>query len=183
MPLMKRLSQVARASGVGSARPLVSATLRKLKLSRPFQPSAAAVAAYDAAIEEKVAAIDRLPSKYRAEARELIWHYVMKGYDASGLARELSDRFGITPDRAKLIAQSQCKMARAVMANAERMQRGIREGVWLHNPRCGIRSHGALGGRRYELASGIPVEGKRAWPSNEAACLCSSIDVKGPEED
>jgi uncharacterized protein with gpF-like domain len=188
MELMKRLSQYARSAGVfmssvESSHPYVSATLRKVGLSKPFKPTPAAVKAFGAVIAEKVMLIDRLPPKYRQDAYELIWRYVMKGYDASGLARELPDRLGIAPDRAKLIARSQCNMARAVMENAERMEMGIREAVWHHETRCEIRSHNALNGRRYLLAQGASLDGKRLWPGSEPSCYCSSIDIKASDEE
>jgi uncharacterized protein with gpF-like domain len=186
--LMKRLSQYARSAGafvssVESSHPLVSRTLRKVGLSKPFKPTPAAIKAYGAVIAEKVALIDRLPAKYRQEGYELIWSHVMKGYDASGLARELSDRLGMAPDRAKLIARSQCNMARAVMENAERMEMGIREAVWHYETRCGIRSHSTLIGRRYVLAEGASLDGKRLWPGSEPSCYCSGIDIKVSDED
>ena len=188
MELMKRLSQYARSAGVfvssvESSHPYVSATLRKVGLSRPFKPTPAAIKAYGAVIAENVALIDRLPIKYRKEAHELIWSYVMRGYDASGLARELPDRFGIAPDRAKLIARSQCNMARAVINNADRMEMGIKEALWHHDARCGIRSHVALNGRRYVLEQGASLDGKRLWPGREPACNCSSTDIKASDEE
>ena len=146
MELLKRLSQYGRSAGafvssVESSHPLVSATLRKVGLSRPFKPTPAAVKAYGAVIAEKVGLIDRLPAKYRQEAYALIWSHVMKGYDASGLARELPDRLGIAQDRAKLIARSQCNMARAVIENTERMEMGIRE---CKSTRAGKRTVSAI---------------------------------------
>jgi hypothetical protein len=89
-----------------SSRPIVTATLRKIGLVRPFMPTPAAIVAYRAVVAEKVALIDRLPSVYRHYANILIWRHVMRGFDAAGMARELSKRFGITPDRAKRIARS-----------------------------------------------------------------------------
>ena len=188
MELMKRLSQYARSAGafvssVESSHPLVSGTLRKVGLSKPFKPTPAAIKAYGAVIAEKVALIDRLPAKYRQETHERIWRHVMNGYDASGLARDLSNRLGMAPDRAKLIARSQCNMARAAMENAERMEMGIREAVWQFETRCGIRSHRALNGRRYVLATGASLDGKRLWPGSEASCYCSSVDIKASDDD
>jgi uncharacterized protein with gpF-like domain len=188
MELMKRLSQYARSAGAfvlsaETSHPYVSATLRKVGLSKPFKPTPAAIKAYGAVIAQKVALIDRLPAKYRQEAHKLIWSYVMKGYDASGLARVLSDRLGMAPDRAKLIARSQCNMARAVMVNAERMELGIRESVWHYETRCGNRSHRGLNGRRYVLAQGASLDGKRLWPGGEPSCYCSCIDIKASDEE
>jgi hypothetical protein len=185
--LMKRLSEYARTAGAfvskESSRPFVSATLRKVGLSKPFKPIPAAIKAYGAVIAEKVLLIERLPPKYRQEAYELIWVYVMKGYDASGLAHELSNRLGMAPDRAKLIARSQCNMARAVIANAERMEMGLREAVWHYETRCGIRGHRGLNGRRYLLAHGASLDGVQLWPSSEPSCCCSSIEVNTSDEE
>jgi len=188
MELMKRLSQYAQSAGafvssMESSHPLVSATLRKVGLSKPFKPTPAAVTAYGAVIADKVALIDRLTPKYRQEAYELIWSHVMKGYDASGLANELSNRLGMAPDRAKLIARSQCNMARAVMENAERMEMGIREAMWHTEPRCGIRSHSGLNNRIYVLAKGASLDGKYLWPGSEPTCYCTSMDIKAADEE
>lgn len=187
MELMKRLTQYARSAGifmssVESSHPHFSATLRKVGLSKPFKPTPAAINAYGAIIAEKIALIDRVPRKYRQEARELIWSYVMKGFDATGLAYELSNRLGMAPDRAKLIARSQCHMARAVMENADRVERGIKEAVWHTETRCGIRNHRALNGLQYALAEGASLDGKRLWPGSEPSCHCSSIDIKASDE-
>jgi uncharacterized protein with gpF-like domain len=188
MELMKRLGQYARSAGVfvsslESSHPYVSATLRKVGLAKPFKPTPAAIKAYGALIAEKVALIDRLPPKYRKETQQLIWNHVMKGFDASGLARELSDRLGMAPDRAKLIARSQCDMARAMMENTERMEIGIREAVWHYETRCRIRSHGTLNRQRYALAKGASLDGKWLWPGSEPSCYCSSIDIKTSAEE
>jgi uncharacterized protein with gpF-like domain len=185
--LIKRLTEYGRSAGafvsIQSSHALVSGTLRKVGLSKPLKPTPAAIKAYGAIIAEKVALIDRLPAKYRQEAYELIWVHVMKGYDASGLARQLSDRLGMAPDKAKLIARSQCNMARAVMQNAERMEMGIREAVWQYKTRCRIRSHTAFDGRRYLLAQGVSLDGKWLWPNSEPSCYCASIDIKASDEE
>jgi hypothetical protein len=183
MELMKRLSQYARSAGAFVSRESSHPALRKVGLSKPFKPTTAAIKAYGAVIAEKVSLIDRLPPKYRQDAYEIIWSHVMRGYDASGLARELSDRLGMVPDRAKLIARSQCNMARAVMVNAERMEIGVREAVWHYERRCEIRSHGALNGQRYVLAKGASLDGKWLWPGSEPGCYCSSIDIVASDED
>jgi uncharacterized protein with gpF-like domain len=183
MELMKRLGKIAQSasslvSHAESSHAFVAAPLRKLGLSKPFEPTAAAVKAYEAVIAHKVALIDRLPSKYRKDTQEVIWKFVMKGYDAPGLARELHDRFGIVLDRAQQIARSQCKMARAVMENADRMETGIREAVWRHDAaQCALPSHRAFNGRRYLLAQGASLDGKSVWPGSELQCFCSSIPI------
>ncbi len=140
---------------------------------------------YQAAIAYKVASIDRLPSKYRKDAQEVIWNSVMKGFDVAGLARELHDRFGIVRERAQLIASAQCRMARSVMENAHRIEQGLRQAVWQRDARCGIPSHQALDGKPYLLARGAEFDGKRVWPSGEPQCFCTSslMDASAEEED
>ena len=188
MDLKKRLGQYARSarmlvSGADSSRPYFEATLRKVGLARPFMPTPAAIDAYKAVIAEKVALIEHLPSQYGREAYALIWNRVMRGFDTSGLARELSEQFGFTPDRAKRVAQSQCKMAHAVMENAARTETGIREAVWHTEKRCAIRSHRGLHGRKYILENGVSLDGKSIWPGSEPECYCSSITIRETEDE
>jgi hypothetical protein len=193
MELIKRLNKFAQSAGTlisqpsaGAQKAFVLAPLRKLGWSVPFKPTAASVKVYQAVIADKVALIDRLPSKYRKDVQEVVWNSVMKGYDVAGLARELQDRFGIIPERAQQVAGAQCKMARAVIENAQRIELGVTHLVWRHDgKRCEIQSHITLDGKRYPLARGANLDGKRAWPSSEPQCFCTSteIDVATQEED
>jgi hypothetical protein len=190
MDLKKRLTKFAQSAGTlimppgaGVPRSLVLAPLRKLGWTVPFKPTAAAVKVYQAVIAEKVALIDRLPSKYRKEAQEVVWNFVMRGYDSAGLARELHDRFGIVAERAQHIAGMQCKMARAVIENAQRIELGIAEALWRHDgARCQMPGHRALDGKRYSLAQGANIEGKRVWPGGEPHCFCASAPLESSDQ-
>jgi uncharacterized protein with gpF-like domain len=187
MELIKRLTKFAQGTaitlpGMGRQNAFVLAPLRKLGWAVPFQPTAAAVKVYQAVIADKVALIDRLPSKYRKDAKQVVWDYVMKGYDVAGLARELNDRFGIVAQRAQLVASMQCKMARSVIENAQRIELGIVEAIWSHDSeKCTIPSHKAFDGKRYALARGAVFDGKRVWPSSEPECFCTSTAIDGAE--
>jgi len=133
---------------------------------------------YQAVIAEKVALIDRLPAKYRREARELVWHSVMNGYDDVGLAHELHERFGLIPERARLLATIQCKMARSVIENARNIEIGVREAIWCcEQDRCPSPSHQGFNGQHYGLVSGAHLDGKRVWPGSEPDCLCASVSI------
>jgi len=183
MELVKRLSQFATPNA-GAPAHFLLAPLRKLGLSAPFKPTATEIKVYQAVISAKVALIDRLPSKYRKDAKEVIWDSVMKGYDVAGLARELHDRFGIVPERAQQIASAQCRMAHSVMENAHRIELGLKEAVWRHDSaRCAIMSHRAFDGKRYALARGANLDGKRVWPSGEPQCFCTSEIEASAKED
>jgi hypothetical protein len=180
MELKKSFSKFAQSAGtlipnVGAPPDFLLAPLRRLGLSAAFNPSPTAVKVYQAVIAQKVALIDRLPSKYRKDAQQVIWSCVMKGYDVAGLARELHERFGIVQERAKVIASAQCRMARSVMENAQRIEQGLTEAVWNYDSgRCGILSHQALDGKPYVLSRGAKLDGKRVWPSGEPQCFCTS---------
>jgi uncharacterized protein with gpF-like domain len=190
MELKKRLTKFAQSAGTlimspGARGPnsLVLAPLRKLGWTVPFKPTAAAVKVYQVVIADKVALIERLPSKYRKEAQEVVWNFVMRGYDTAGLARELHDRFGIVPERAQLIAGTQCRMARAVIENAQRIELGIAEARWRHDgDGCQMPGHRALDGKRYPLAQGASIDGKRVWPGSEPQCLCTSAPLDPSEQ-
>jgi hypothetical protein len=190
MELKKSFSKFAQSAGalisipnVGASPDFLLAPLRKLGLSAAFNPTPTAVKVYQAVIAQKVALIDRLPSKYRKDAQEVIWNFVTKGFDVAGLARELHDRFGIVQERAKLIAGAQCRMARSVMENAQRIEQGLTQAVWhFDSGRCGILSHQALDGKPYILARGAKLDGKPVWPSGEPQCFCTSSAIEDPAE-
>jgi SPP1 gp7 family putative phage head morphogenesis protein len=158
------------------------ARLRSLRRPAPFKPTAASVKVYRAVISDKVALIDRLPSKYRSDVQELVWDAVMRGYDVPGLARELHDRFGIATKRAQSIARSQCRMARSVIDNAQWIEAGLKEAVWNHDTvNCVVSNHRALHGKRYVLARGVDLDGRRVWPGSEPECFCGSSEIATPE--
>jgi hypothetical protein len=190
MELKKTFSKFAQSAGTlisiptGAPPDFLLAPLRKLGLSAPFHPTPTAVKVYQAAIAYKMTSIDRLPSKYRKDAQEVIWNSVMKGFDVAGLARELHDRFGIVRERAQLIAGAQCRMARSVMENAHRIEQGLTEAVWRYDSgRCGIPSHQGLDGKPYVLARGAKLDGRRVWPSGEPQCFCTSSTIDASEEE
>jgi hypothetical protein len=189
MELRKRFSKFAQSAGTlisipnGATPDFLLAPLRKLGLSAPFHPTPTAVKVYQAVIAHKVALIERLPSKYRKDAQEVIWNSVMRGYDVAGLARELHDQFGIVRERAQLIASAQCRMARSVMENALRIEQGLIQAVWHHDSvRCGMPSHRGLDGKPYVLARGAELDGKRLWPSSEPHCFCTSGAIDASAE-
>lgn len=153
---------------------ILTSSWRKLTRRKPLQLSTRAIDAYRGVIVVKVAWIDRLPSKYRKEAIEIVWSAVMRGYDDAGLAQELHERFGFTRARARDIAKSQCRMASAVIENAENLEKGFLNAVWVHKPRCTVPSHGAFNFRRYNLRTGACIDDKQVLPGSEPGCFCQA---------
>jgi hypothetical protein len=66
---------------------ILTSSWRKLTRRKPLQLSTRAIDAYRGVIVVKVGRIDRLPSKYRKEAIEIVWSAVMRGYDDAGLVQ------------------------------------------------------------------------------------------------
>lgn len=182
MELLKRLTDLTRSAGA-AAFPTAGATgdtvLRRL-LKRPAEVNltATSLKVYKAVIPAKIEMIDKLPAKYRQGAQESVWNAVTRGYDVLGLARELEDRFGLGPERAKLTAAAQCKMAQSVIENTQLIESGLTEAVWSYDAvRCTVPAHQALDGKRYALARGVDLDAKRVWPSSEPPCFCASVPI------
>jgi hypothetical protein len=189
MELLKRLSKVAQIARTGFANPesgarrLLAGALRKRRRSVPFNPTPASIKVYRAVIANKVALIDRLPSKYRKAATDVVWNSVMRGYDEAGLANDLHEQFGITAERAARIALCQCNIARSVIDHASLIETGEKAAIWQYEEgRCTLKSHKALAGRRYLLAGGALIDGKRVWPGSEPTCLCTFTRIDTPAE-
>jgi hypothetical protein len=159
-----------------STRLLLAAQFRKLKGTKPLRLSANALKAYRAAIAQKVLLIERLPSRYRTDVIEAVWISVMKGYDEAGLAHALHDKFGFLPDRAQRIAVTQCKMARAIIDNARRMDAGLLNAVWSYSPSCASAGHQAFHGQRYNLRTGANLDGKWVLPGSAPDCECTCAE-------
>jgi hypothetical protein len=180
MDLLKRLSELVQTARIGlasqdvrGAQRLLWAALRKRGPAVHFNPTPASIKVYRAVIASKVALIDRLPSKYRQDAIDIVWSMVMKGYDEAALGKELHDRFGLSLERAARIAHSQCNMARSVIDNASLIEIGVKEAMWQYQGSCMLKGHEALAGRRYVLAGGLLVGDKRVWPGSEPMCSCT----------
>ena len=159
-----------------STRLLLAAQFRKLKGAKPLRLSANALKAYRGAIAQKVLLIERLPSRYRADVIEAVWVSVMRGYDEAGLAHALHDKFGFLPDRAQRIAATQCKMAKAIIDNARRMDAGLLNAVWSYSPSCAGAGHKAFHGQRYNLRTGANLDGKWVLPGSAPDCECTCAE-------
>jgi uncharacterized protein with gpF-like domain len=182
MGLLRRLSGLVQSASElalndsEEADVFVGGPRRRLGRRSIFEPTPRSLAAYEAVLAEKVALIDRLPAKYRREAQQLVWSAVLEGYDDAALARDLQDRFGLSPERARLIARTQCTMARAVIENVHRMELGLTEAVWICSKKHASEpAHLVLNGRRYPVKTGVTLNGKSIWPGSEPGCYCASV--------
>jgi hypothetical protein len=187
MSLFSRLSEFVQSAPAGrnvlATDSLGSGPLRRFRRRPVFAPTPKSLGAYKLVLAQKVAMIDRLPKKYQREAEQVVWDAVLAGYDAAALAKNLHDRFGISSDRAQLLARIQCFMARSVIENAHRIELGLTEAVWICSPKHPEEpAHVALNGRRYPLSTGVTLNNKSIWPGSEPGCFCTSVVNSADDE-
>jgi uncharacterized protein with gpF-like domain len=165
-----------RAFGVTQTQ--LRAALKEAGFTVKFQPTPGSQAAYQAVIAEQVNLIKSIPQQYLKDVETKVWGSVMKGGDMYALSVDLRKTYGITRDRAALIARDQNNKAKAIIERARRQELGITHAIWQHSaggvtPR---RTHVALSGKAYPLAQGAwdADEGKYVLPGELINCRCTS---------
>lgn len=141
-----------------------------------FKPSAASVEGFAAVIQENVALIRSIPEQYLTQVEGDVWRAVNAGHDLGALTDTLQRRYGITRDRAVLIARDQSNKATAAMENARRRELGITQAIWQHSaagkePRP---SHVAAAGKVFDLDKGMYLDGEWLLPGEAINCRCTS---------
>lgn len=135
--------------------------------------------AYQGVIGENVNLIKSIPQQYLTQVETLVMQSVQRGRDLGGLTKELQARYGITRRRAALIARDQNNKATSVMTAARQQALGITQGVWRHSnagaePR---KSHVDASGEKFNLSTGMLIDGKRIMPGEEINCRCTWAPV------
>ena len=143
-------------------------------LTIKFKPTPAMVAAYSKAITGFVANIADIPDDRKGELHELLWRTVMVGYDRAACTAGLVEEFGLETRRAAEISSHQHSLARITMDIARRLDSGVTEATWMYAgiPCEGQSNHATLDGRRFNIATGVLVDGKWIWPGSEPGCRC-----------
>lgn len=146
-----------------------------------FQPTPASAAAYQAVVAEQVNLITSIPEQYLKDVETKVWQSVMKGSDLHALSVDLRKTYGITRERAALIARDQNAKAKAIIERTRRQELGITHAIWQHSaggkvPRA---SHVAMSGKPYSISQGMwdPDEGEYVWPGSLINCRCTSRAV------
>ena len=146
-----------------------------------FQPTPGSVAAYQAVAAEQVNLIKSIPQQYLKDVQSKVWQSVMHGGDLHELSLGLQETYGVTADRAALIARDQNAKAKAVIERTRREEMGITHAIWMHSsggkvPRA---THVAMDGKPYRIAQGMydSAEGKYVLPGELINCRCVSKAV------
>ena len=97
----------------------------------------------------------------------------------------------MTKQRAGEISRSINNKAKALMNREQQLSIGIRYAIWIYsgapcwlnpkNPSAkDIRqdaAHKAAGGKRYEVAKGMLLNGRYKWPGQDEGCKCVSRSI------
>lgn len=146
-----------------------------------FEPTPASRAAYQAVVAEQVNLIKSIPQQYLKDVESKVWGSVMKGADMHALSVDLRKTYGITRDRAAIIARDQNNKAKAILEKTRREELGITRAIWQHSaggkvPRA---THVAMSGKAYAIAQGMydSNEKKYVLPGELINCRCTSRAV------
>lgn len=153
--------------------------MRKAGMTVKFQMSPKMQDVYQAVIAEQVGLIKSIPEKHLNEVQGLVMRSIQHGRDLGPLAKDIQERYGITRNRAALIARDQNNKATAVLTQVRCQELGITEAIWVHSGggRHPRPEHVAFSGKKYNIAKGAYLEGKWVWPGSEINCRCVSKPI------
>ncbi len=172
------LSQRFAKKAFGVTQTQMRAALKDAGFTVKFDPTPGSRAAYQAVIAEQVNLIKSIPAEYLKAVESKVWGSVMKGADMHALSVDLRKTYGITRDRAALIARDQNNKAKAIIEKTRRQELGITHAIWQHSaggkvPRA---THVAMSGKAYVIAQGMydSDEGAYVLPGELINCRCTS---------
>lgn len=144
-----------------------------------FEMTPAVRDAFNASLAENVGLIKSIPAQYLQQVEGVVMRSYSAGRDLETMVKELKELYPGASHRAELIARDQSNKANAVVNQARQLELGIEEAIWMHShagktPRP---SHVAADGKRYKIAEGCLIDGKRIQPGEEINCRCTSRAV------
>lgn len=134
--------------------------------------------AFAASLEANVGLIKSIPEKYLQQVEGVVMRSYSTGRDLATMTKELRALYPITNRRAAFIALDQSNKANAVVQQARQLELGIKEAIWLHSGggRHPRPEHVKAGKekRRFNIAEGCLIDGKKILPGQEINCRCVS---------
>ena len=141
-----------------------------------IRPSRYTKDAVQASIAENVSLIKSIPQQYLERVRGAVNRAVASGMDRGGLARELSEGYGVTERRAAFISRDQTNKATAALAASTDADLGVTEGIWVHVPgrKTSRPSHVRMNGQKFRLDEGLwdPDVRKKVKCGELPGCAC-----------
>lgn len=157
--------------------------LRKAGFTVRLQMSPYTEEMLKASLGENVGLIKSIGVQYLGKVEQSVWASVKGGFDLGTLAKELQHAYGVTENRAKLIARDQGAKANAVIEMARRKELGITEAIWYHSSagKTYRKSHVAAHGKRFDIEKGLYLDGKFTLPAQEINCFVGSTELSNTQ--
>lgn len=159
-----------------------SAFMKSLKgagWSVKFQITPAMRDALNSSVEANVELIKSIPDQYFLDLQGSVMRAYSTGRDLETLTKEIREIYPVTKKRAEFIARDQTNKATSVASRTRQLELGIEEAIWMHSgagkhPRP---EHVKANGERFNLKTGMLIDGKYIFPGEEPNCRCTSRPV------
>ena len=153
--------------------------LRKAGFTVRLQMSPYTEEMLKAAMGENVGLIKSIGVQYLGKVEQSVWASVKGGFDLGTLSKELQQSYGVTKNRAELIARDQGAKANAVIEQARRKELGITKAIWKHSKsgRHPRKSHEDADGEIFDINKGLKLDGEWLLPAQAINCRCYSLSV------
>lgn len=137
----KRFDDLAEKAGrtfVSTVSGRTDLGLKKILTEGGFGPSewklsAAQKDVLGALVHENVSLIKSIPQQYLGKVEQDVMRSVAAGRGLKQLISDLQTHYGVTRDRAKLIATHQNRMATGLLTRVRYGEAGIEKAVWMHS--------------------------------------------------
>ena len=153
--------------------------LRKAGFTVRLQMSPYTEEMLKAAMGENVGLIKSIGVQYLGKVEQSVWASVKGGFDLGTLSKELQQSYGVTKNRAELIARDQGAKANAVIEQARRKELGVTKAVWRHSHagRTPRPSHVKADGEVFDINKGLKLDGEWLLPAQAINCRCYSTSI------
>lgn len=137
--------------------------------------------AMNATIAENVSLIKSIPRQYATDVEGIVMRGFTRGRDLKAITDDLTSRYGVTKNRAALIARDQSNKLTATVTQARRVELGLFKAIWVHSgggkePRP---AHVKAGREKkeFDVREGLLLDGEHLLPGQAINCRCSSRTV------
>ncbi len=147
--------------------------LRKAGFTVRLQMSPYTEEMLKAAMGENVGLIKSIGVQYLGKVEQAVWASVKGGFDLGTLSQELQHAYGVTKNRADLIARDQGAKANAVIEQARRKELGITKAIWKKSTggKTHREDHEKADGTVFEVDKGCLISGEYILPAEKINCF------------
>jgi uncharacterized protein with gpF-like domain len=129
-----------------------------------------------ALIQENVNLIKSIPQQYHTDITGIVMRAVSTGEDVKYISQQLTKRYNVEENRAKLIARDQTNKATQAITQSRDRDLGVTEGIWVHLPglKTSRKTHKAMNNKTFKLAEGMYDSSvkRKVKPAELPYCQC-----------